>query len=856
MVYTYVRADGGGGSTSTGRPQFERHYPSATTVEGDATTVRNTADAFETLSDDVVSKHNEAKSNVEGDPRSGMDGATSEAKTKSTNLYRRAIVAGGALQVYSGAIEAFNDSVDGWNRKINAADDDEKAEKIYANHTGDYTAAVETLEDAATTGKSQLTKWDDDKTVKNLWAAGALPSSATAMLPGIGLEYSDLTGLPPDLAALSDKELAKKLQNDPQLRNNEDVMADVADRIDAYDPDDASADASQLADGNAETAGKLALLNVYGEYAQEHDKTIPVNAAKYLRNIVGELFPGDDNSYRHTLPEATATQEALDDASIGNWTTGMLANSLLLASDGRLDPTPHHGPARPILGSSAVPKAVTDALHDTPSPTFGRAPTGSISGGDGYVELANLLADADEGISPGVGFSEDITNTTADWIADMRHWSEDGYEGGAYTRSVRDDSIERYLNSNTSSMQDMLSVATRNENANSNLLSSAANDSGPNAQRLADLLTFSWDDDGEAVSGYTDWIADYNASDDPHDVTMADTAAANLFDVTTSRSITLDNGHTFVESMMKDAGDPDSRHSIGEENPAITRSLGQIANSYLDDLAAGNPDSDETGVAPDGDGIDVVMADRSRLFTVIASDDHAADILEQNAGVYTQDNLDAAVRNSDDPVNALGSAVAKNTRLDGLLSAGRFNADGLLDSNEYQDQNDAYKDTLRNAAIGRTIIQDVGSPIPYVGGFTTGAGDVYESIVASSADRPDVDFDPRDGNMRDEEAQEMRAANELYNALQRNEGELSEPADSMLQQMNGGDEPWPVLNGGEKREVLRELDGDHPMYDQYFKDNNTENRFDNAAMDLLAGDSNEVADHNKAAADNFYHNKN
>src|SRR5699024_4955508 len=163
-VYTYVRADGGGGSTSTGRPQFERRYPSATTVEGDATTDRNTADAFETLSDDVVSQHKEAKSNVEGDPRSGMDGATSEAKTKATNRYRRAIVAGGALQVYSGAIEAFSDSVDGWNRKINADDDDEKAEKIYANHTGDYTAAVETLEDAATTGKSQLTKWDDDKT--------------------------------------------------------------------------------------------------------------------------------------------------------------------------------------------------------------------------------------------------------------------------------------------------------------------------------------------------------------------------------------------------------------------------------------------------------------------------------------------------------------------------------------------------------------------------------------------------------------------------------------------------------------------------------------------------------------------
>src|SRR5699024_1331020 len=109
--------------------------------------------------------------------------------------------------------------------------------------------------------------------------------------------------------------------------NNEDVMADVRDRIDEYNPDDASRDASQLADGNTETAGKLALLNVYGEYAQEHDKTIPVNAANYLRNIVGELFPGNENSYQNSLPEATATQEALDSASIGNWTSGLLANS-------------------------------------------------------------------------------------------------------------------------------------------------------------------------------------------------------------------------------------------------------------------------------------------------------------------------------------------------------------------------------------------------------------------------------------------------------------------------------------------------------------------------------------------------
>src|SRR5690625_4237810 len=591
MVYTYVRADGGGGSTSTGRPQFERHYPSATTVEGDATTVRNTADAFETLSDDVVSKHNEAKSNVEGDPRSGMDGATTEAKTKSTNLYRRAIVAGGALQVYSEAIHTFNESVKGWNRKINAADDDEKAEKIYENHTGDYAAAVETLEDAATTGKSQLTKWDDDKTVKNLWAAGALPTSATAMLPGIGLEYSDLTGLPPDLAALSDKELAKRLQNDPELRNNEDVMADVGDHIDSYNPDDASADASQLADGDRETAGKLALLNVYGEYAQEHDKTIPVNAAEYLRNIVGELFPGGDDSAEGTLPYATATQEALDDASIGNWTTGMLANSLLLASDGRLDPTPHHGPAKPILGNSAVPQSVMDALHDTPGPggTGPGSTSALVKSGEGFSQLATLLGDSDSDIEAGTAFSREITHTTAE-VARWINASGDGDSPGAGFMAKRGfevdgEEVENLSHFFSGDMQTMLDVATRNETANTMFLTGANNNSDT-AQDLISLYNFDWKDDGESVAGYTNWINDAlkpGATQDERD--LAHEASGALIDAitTTGDPNNPDDFNPFKE-LMTNAGhsDVEGEQSFGDFNPRLADSLVNVASRNLD----------------------------------------------------------------------------------------------------------------------------------------------------------------------------------------------------------------------------------------------------------------------------------
>src|SRR5699024_4343010 len=109
-----------------------------------------------------------------------------------------------------------------------------------------------------------------------------------------------------------------------------------------------------------------------------------------------------------------------------------------------------------------------------------------------------------------------------------------------------------------------------------------------------------WDDDGAAVSGYTDWIADYNASDDPHDVKMADTAAANLFDVTTSRSITLDDGHTFVQTMMLDATrDPDAQLSFGEQNPEVAQSLSKVAATYLDDLSTTDPGT--TGVSTGSD---------------------------------------------------------------------------------------------------------------------------------------------------------------------------------------------------------------------------------------------------------------
>lgn len=57
-------------------------------------------------------------------------------------------------------------------------------------------------------------------------------------------------------------------------------------------------------------------------------------------------------------------------------------------------------------------------------------------------------------------------------------------------------------------MQHMVDVATRNEQANTWFLHDAAENNGEAAQHLADLYTFDWEDNGDAVSGYTDWIHD------------------------------------------------------------------------------------------------------------------------------------------------------------------------------------------------------------------------------------------------------------------------------------------------------------------------------------------------------------
>lgn len=71
-----------------------------------------------------------------------------------------------------------------------------------------YRKEESVLTDEARDAKRLLTHWDDDAVIKNLWAAGALPVSATALFSDLNLRLSALDNLPAYLRGLNFDTLA------------------------------------------------------------------------------------------------------------------------------------------------------------------------------------------------------------------------------------------------------------------------------------------------------------------------------------------------------------------------------------------------------------------------------------------------------------------------------------------------------------------------------------------------------------------------------------------------------------------------------------------------------------------------
>lgn len=135
-------------------------------------------------------------------------------------------MAGGVVQAFGASVTDFNAKVDDWNRQIRHANDDDKADEIYNRLLPAYQRAASALSEAARGSKRSLANWDSDTNIIELWKAGALPPSAKAMLPGVGLNDTDLPEMPPDSVIALESSRWSEGDLDPEVADMWDSIRD------------------------------------------------------------------------------------------------------------------------------------------------------------------------------------------------------------------------------------------------------------------------------------------------------------------------------------------------------------------------------------------------------------------------------------------------------------------------------------------------------------------------------------------------------------------------------------------------------------------------------------------------------
>src|SRR5690625_5034159 len=354
-------------------------------------------------------------------------------------------------------------------------------------------------------------------------------------------------------------------------------------------------------------------------------------------------------------------------------------------------------------------------------------------------------------------------------------------------------------------MQHMVDVATRNEQANTWFLHDAAENNGEAAQHLADLYTFDWDDNGDAVSGYTDWIhdaLDRQNEGDPDTADrweMAQRASVDVIDAVTDTGN--DEGRPNVFRQLMGGAQEDAK-SFGMINPQIADSLGDVAARNLDALG-GDPSIKSTEIGPD-DGVQVAEDDRGRLFTLVNTDPDAAEDLNAQVGVYQAEQLRAAIKAGDD--DALKIAAKTNGTLEGYMNAGPLNAYLIGQHLDYKVDQSEYEDAQKAAGLAKGVAITGLSVHPYsalTAPMANEAGDMLIERLIPEQEDPDSYYVDDSG---DDGALKTRAAYDYLQARQEITGQS--PDDESLTNENGDLKPWDQLSSDARQRLEMEDDVD------------------------------------------------
>jgi hypothetical protein len=223
---------------------FEHYEATPEGIETSAVELDRSYGIVEILTSDVDAAHRPALSGVAGDITAPMAAAPELLRGNNRQVMTAAMVAAGSVRVFGHAVHEFNEGVDALNAQWQEAAGSDfgvaaasyptdanalqktRVDEARADAVLDAKVALLTelklkydelkakLDADADRSASQLHEGPSDENILKLFAAGGLPSTIVGAFPH--LQFS-MKRLPPDLASMSDDELADYALAHPEL---------------------------------------------------------------------------------------------------------------------------------------------------------------------------------------------------------------------------------------------------------------------------------------------------------------------------------------------------------------------------------------------------------------------------------------------------------------------------------------------------------------------------------------------------------------------------------------------------------------------------------------------------------------
>lgn len=337
----------------------------------------------------------------------------------------------------------------------------------------------------------------------------------------------------------------------------------------------------------------------------------------------------------------------------------------------------------------ALPQSVRDVIA---GPDFSVDQSGRGAGNiyqdwqDQAAGLNDLFAHADETLEGGAEFSTRLMDSASREVERI----------GGLANGDTDDSA----------MSGLLGVATRNDDANYALLTGEYPEgvdaelpwSGPSAEEnrvraLEELYTHDWGDDGEAVRGITDWIADGPAAggDDP-DGQLREKALEELTLLMededfqdsvfgTGSSVTDEDGVTWYDV------------SAGQLNPQLAGSFGDIFIAFQDAFANtdGLPGNTPLGY---GEGAELTAEGRAAFAQLIMGDPDSAERVYGEALLRTAEAMEEFSTNTGER-DSTGTTEAGS--LQALVEVALMNESVTREANDQEFAD--YRNKINSSAV-------------------------------------------------------------------------------------------------------------------------------------------------------------